>query len=58
MKSWQLVNRKADFLLSESIQIDSNRELECSSAHSKRRPYKNPLSNRIQYNTVGGEARE
>jgi len=67
MKSWQLVNRKADFLLSESIRIDShnesnridsNRELECSSAHSKRRPHKNPLSNRIQYNTVGGEARE
>ena len=38
--AWQLVNRKADFLLNESIRIDSrnesnridsNRELECSS---------------------------
>jgi len=29
--AWQLVNRKADFLRNESILIDLNRELECSS---------------------------
>ena len=34
----QLVNRKADFLQNESIRIDSNRELECSTADSTQAP--------------------
>jgi len=29
-----IVNRKADFLQNESIRIDSNRELECSTLQS------------------------
>jgi len=36
--AWQLVNRKADFLHNESIrvtnQMDSSRELECSTNHT------------------------
>ena len=55
--AWQLVNRTADFLLNESIRIDShnesnridsNRELECSSLYQ----LKQAQHGALRYDTI------